>query len=89
MVPFRYILAVSTLDLFTRELEFRREMVAAFISFVKERWESIEAAPVIVLPYEGDDNSNKALPAKSSRQTESKDVQDQRSDIYVNGIRPS
>ncbi|VAH82331.1 unnamed protein product [Triticum turgidum subsp. durum] len=89
VVPFRYILAVSTLDLFTRELEFRREMVAAFISFVKERWESIHAAPVIVLPYEGDDNSNKALPAKSSRQTESKDVQDQRSDIYVNGIRPS
>lgn len=89
VVPFRYILAVSTLDLFTRELEFRREMVAAFISFVKERWESIHAAPVIVLPYEGDDNSNKALPAKASRQTESKDVQDQRSDIYVNGIRPS
>lgn len=89
VVPFRYILAVSTLDLFTRELEFRREMVAAFISFVKERWESIHAAPVIVLPYEGDDNSNKTLPAKASRQTESKDVQDQRSDIYVNGIRPS
>ncbi|KAI5003579.1 hypothetical protein ZWY2020_030739 [Hordeum vulgare] len=89
VVPFRYILAVSTLDLFTRELEFRREMVAAFKSLVKERWESIHAAPVIVLPYEGDDNSNKALPAKASRQTESEDVQDQRSDIYVNGIRPS
>ncbi|KAK1668621.1 hypothetical protein QYE76_056780 [Lolium multiflorum] len=93
VVPFRYIMACFTLDLFTRELEFRREMVAAFISFVKERWESIHAAPVIVLPYEGDaENSNKALPAKATRQAESKDVQGQRSDAYVNssnGLRTS
>jgi hypothetical protein len=93
VVPFRYIMACFTLDLFTRELEFRRETVAAFISFVKERWESIHAAPVIVLPYEGDaENSNKALPAKATRQAESKDVQGQRSDAYVNssnGLRTS
>jgi len=93
VVPFKYILAFFTLDLFTRELEFRREMVAAFISFVKERWESIHAAPVIVLPYEGDgENSNKTLPAKATGQAESKEVQDQRSDAYVNsssGLRTS
>jgi hypothetical protein len=93
VVPFKYIVACFTLDLFTRELAFRREMVAAFISFVKERWESIHAAPVIVLPYEGDsENSNKTLPAKATGPTESRHVQDQRSNTYVNssnGIRTS
>lgn len=90
MVPFKYVLAFFTLDLFTRELEFRREMVTAFRNFVKERWESIHAAPVVVLPYEGSEN-NKTLPAKSTGQTEYKDVQ--RSDTNnvnsSNGIRTS
>ena len=94
VVPFKYILSCFLLDLFTRELEFRRESVAAFISFMKERWESIHAAPVIVMPYEGDgENSNKALPAKATGQAESKDVKDKRSsDTYANsstGLRTS
>ncbi|KAI3988711.1 hypothetical protein MKX01_036656 [Papaver californicum] len=52
LVPFRYILAFFLMDLFTRELEFRREMVKRFMSLVKERWDTIPAAPVVVLPYE-------------------------------------
>lgn len=91
--PFKYVLAFFTLDLFTRELEFRRETVAAFRRLVKERWESIHATPVTVLPYEGGENGNRTLPARASGQTESKGVQDQSSDTYVNssstGIRTS
>ncbi|KAE8670205.1 hypothetical protein F3Y22_tig00112205pilonHSYRG00063 [Hibiscus syriacus] len=34
IIPFKYVLC----DLFTRELEFRREMVKRFLSFLKERW---------------------------------------------------
>ncbi|XP_042498201.1 uncharacterized protein LOC122076755 isoform X2 [Macadamia integrifolia] len=56
VVPFRYILAFFLLDLFTRELEFRREMVMKFMSFLKERWDTVPAAPVVVLPYESGKN---------------------------------
>lgn len=52
IVPFRYIVAFLLFDLFTRELEFRREMVTRFMSLLKERWATVPAAPVIVLPYE-------------------------------------
>ncbi|KAL0293747.1 UNVERIFIED_CONTAM: hypothetical protein Scaly_2576800 [Sesamum calycinum] len=52
VVPFKYILAFVIFDLFTRELEFRRQMVIAFMSFLKERWDAVPAAPVIVLPFE-------------------------------------
>ncbi|MCL7030946.1 hypothetical protein MKW94_016390 [Papaver nudicaule] len=52
LVPFRYILAFFLMDLFTRELEFRRETVKKFMSFLKERWDTIPAARVVVLPYE-------------------------------------
>lgn len=70
-------------DQFTRELEFRREMVKAFMSFMKERWESIHAAPVVVLPYEdGGEQHNKTLPPKSTQQTQSGSVQS--TDTYMN-----
>ncbi|KAF8717131.1 hypothetical protein HU200_026246 [Digitaria exilis] len=88
--PFKYVLAFFTLDLFTSELEFRREMVRAFINFLKERWESIHAAPVVVLPYEGAESNPKTLPAKASEQSESQNVQ--RGSSYVtskNGINSS
>nr|CAB3474919.1 unnamed protein product [Digitaria exilis] len=88
--PFKYVLAFFTLDLFTSELEFRREMVRAFINFLKERWESIHAAPVVVLPYEGAESNPKTLPAKASGQSESQNVQ--RGSSYVtskNGINSS
>ncbi|KAL0412731.1 UNVERIFIED_CONTAM: hypothetical protein Sradi_1474800 [Sesamum radiatum] len=52
LVPFKYILAFVIFDLFTRELEFRRQMVVAFMSFLKERWDAVPAAPVVVLPFE-------------------------------------
>lgn len=85
--PFKYVLAFFTCDLFTRELEFRRETVRAFMNFVKERWESIHAAPVVVLPYEGAESSLKTLPAEVSGQAEPQNVQ--RGSGYVsskNGI---
>lgn len=53
--PFRYILAFFLLDLFTRELEIRKEMVMRFTSLLKEKWATVPAAPVVVLPYESDE----------------------------------
>ena len=58
--PLKYVLAFFTFDLFTRELEFRREMVKASMSFLKE-----QCPPVVVLPYEGAESSPKTLPEKS------------------------
>ncbi|KAG8364083.1 hypothetical protein BUALT_Bualt19G0089400 [Buddleja alternifolia] len=62
LVPFKYILAFLIFDLFTRELEFRREMVIAFTSFLKERWDTVPAAPVVVLPFE--DKESEAVQKK-------------------------
>lgn len=56
IIPFKYILSFLLFDLFTRELEFRREMVQRFVSFLKERWKTVPAAPVVVLPYESDES---------------------------------
>ena len=47
VVPFKYVLAFGILDLFTGELEFRREMVMKFMSFLRDRWASVHAAPVV------------------------------------------
>lgn len=52
LVPFKYVAAFLIFDLFTRELEFRRPMVEAFTKFLKERWDAVPAAPVVVLPFE-------------------------------------
>ncbi|KAK8567857.1 hypothetical protein V6N13_105804 [Hibiscus sabdariffa] len=52
IVPFKYVLSFLLCDLFTQELEFRREMVKRFLSLLKERWVTVPAAPVIVLPFE-------------------------------------
>lgn len=51
LVPFKYVAAFLLFDLFTRELEFRRPMVEAFTKFLKERWDAVPAAPVVVLPF--------------------------------------
>ncbi|KAJ8572590.1 hypothetical protein K7X08_009101 [Anisodus acutangulus] len=56
VVPFKYIAAFLIADAFTRELKFRREMVLRFLSFLKERWETVPATPVIVLPFEDDES---------------------------------
>lgn len=53
--PFKYVLAFLIFDLFTRELEFRREMVTRFMNFLKERWDTVPAAPVVVLPFGSDE----------------------------------
>ncbi|KAK8626653.1 hypothetical protein V6N13_134287 [Hibiscus sabdariffa] len=58
IIPFKYILAFVLCDLFTRELEFRREMVRRFRTFLKERWLTVPAAPVIVLPFEDEDSKS-------------------------------
>ncbi|XP_059653426.1 uncharacterized protein LOC132300399 isoform X2 [Cornus florida] len=55
VVPFKYILAFLLFDFFTRELKFRRQMVVKFMSLMKERWDTVPAAPVVVLPFEGDE----------------------------------
>ncbi|KAI8025844.1 hypothetical protein LOK49_LG02G02870 [Camellia lanceoleosa] len=55
VVPFKFILAFLVFDIFTRELEFRRQMVMRFMTLLKERWDAVPAAPVVVLPYEGDE----------------------------------
>lgn len=52
LVPFKYVAAFLIFDLFTRELEFRRQMVEAFTKLLKERWDAVPAAPVVVLPFE-------------------------------------
>ncbi|KAJ3677893.1 hypothetical protein LUZ60_001696 [Juncus effusus] len=64
VVPFKYILSFLLLDLFTRELEFRREMVIKFRTFVKEKWESIDATPVAILPYENNVSANTGIATK-------------------------
>ncbi|XP_024022376.1 uncharacterized protein LOC21392703 isoform X2 [Morus notabilis] len=52
-VSFKYVLAFFVFDLFTRELAFRKEMVRRFMTLVKQRWDMVPAAPVVVLPFEG------------------------------------
>ncbi|XP_028788128.1 uncharacterized protein LOC114744111 isoform X1 [Neltuma alba] len=69
IIPFKYILSFLILDLFTRELEFRREMVKRFISMMRERWHAVPAAPVVVLPYENDE-SRSGSPLKETENQE-------------------
>ncbi|CAN4108072.1 unnamed protein product [Withania somnifera] len=56
IVPFKYIAVFLIFDAFTRELSFRRQMVLRFMSFLKERWETVPATPVVVLPFEDDES---------------------------------
>lgn len=71
LVPFKYILAFLIFDLFTRELEFRREMVEAFTKFLKERWDAVPAAPVVVLPFEEKESETESeLGAVQKKQVE-------------------
>lgn len=57
IVPFKYIFSFLLFDMFTRELEFRREMVKKFRSFLRERWHTVPAVPVSILPFENEDRS--------------------------------
>ncbi|KAI4296262.1 hypothetical protein L6164_036235 [Bauhinia variegata] len=66
IVPFKYIISFLLFDLFTRELEFRREMVKKFINLIRERWHAVPAPPVVVLPFE----SNEGKPEFTLKGTE-------------------
>lgn len=87
IVPFKYILAFLIFDLFTRELEFRREMVLRFSKLLKDRWETVPAAPVTVLPFENDEKgsahqskeTNELVIHQSSEQIKSQHSQTQKS----------
>ncbi|KAK6945583.1 Protein of unknown function DUF639, partial [Dillenia turbinata] len=68
IVPFKYVISFLLFDIFTRELEFRREMVKKFMMILKERWDSVPAAPVVVLPYENDENR----PSNQNKEPDSK-----------------
>ncbi|PIA31164.1 hypothetical protein AQUCO_05200040v1 [Aquilegia coerulea] len=57
-VPFKYVLAFLLLDAFTAELKFRREMVIKLIDILKERWNTVPAAPVVVLPFDSDETGS-------------------------------
>lgn len=74
IIPFKYVLGFVILDLFTRELEFRREMTIKFIRFLKERWDTVPAAPVAVIPFESDDSwsvdQRKEISSKNSERTQ-------------------
>ena len=60
LVPFKYVISMIILDLFTRELEFREETVRQFRLFMKDRWAAVTAPPVVVLPYENPDAEKKS-----------------------------
>lgn len=70
IVPFKYILSFFIFDLFTRDLEFRREMVLKFTSMLKERWDTVPAARVVVLPYVGDKTGSTMKEIESTSQSE-------------------
>jgi len=57
IVPFKYIFSFLLFDMFTRELEFRREMAQKFIKFLRERWHAVPAAPVSILPFQNEARS--------------------------------
>ncbi|KAF8019457.1 hypothetical protein BT93_G0212 [Corymbia citriodora subsp. variegata] len=58
LIPFKYIFSFLLFDLFTRELDFRKEMVQRFMSFLKERWDMVPATPVVVLPYQNEESGS-------------------------------
>ena len=80
-VPFKYVLSFLIFDLFTRELEFRREMVKRFIDFLKARWDTVPASPVIVLPY----GSNESVP-EPDRKGNKEVAKAERSDKSSNSV---
>ncbi|KAL1289696.1 hypothetical protein HN51_058098 [Arachis hypogaea] len=73
VVPFKYILSFLLFDLFTRELEFRREMVRKFMKFLRERWNAVPAAPVSVLPYENEESRSQIYLKESNDQSKSQE----------------
>ncbi|CAA7052312.1 unnamed protein product [Microthlaspi erraticum] len=77
IVPFKYVLACVLFDQFTRELEFRKEMVRKFKALLRERWEMVPAAPVLVLPFVNEESTPAATQGKQAAQkTNNREVTD-------------
>ncbi|KAI0526752.1 hypothetical protein KFK09_002343 [Dendrobium nobile] len=74
-IPFKYIAAFVVLDLFTREVEFRREMTKKFMNFLRERWAAVYASPVVILPYENKEEGSTDNDAKISDGSNSQGLQ--------------
>ncbi|KAJ0241135.1 Uncharacterized protein HA466_0215900 [Hirschfeldia incana] len=68
IVPFKYVLACVMFDQFTRELEFRKEMVMKFKALLRERWEMVPAAPVLVLPFVNEESTTPPTQGKQPAQ---------------------
>lgn len=68
LVPFKYIIAFLLFDIFTRELEFRREMVKRFMALLKERWDTVPAAPVVVLPFDSEESKSETTTKETKDQ---------------------
>ncbi|XP_009105792.1 uncharacterized protein LOC103831650 isoform X1 [Brassica rapa] len=68
IVPFKYVLACVLFDQFTRELEFRKEMVIKFKALLRERWEMVPAAPVLVLPFANEESTTPPTQGKQPPQ---------------------
>lgn len=76
-VPFKYVLACVLFDQFTRELEFRKETVKKFKALLRERWEMVPAAPVLVLPYVNEESTPATTQGKQAAQkTNNREVND-------------
>ncbi|XP_048592117.1 uncharacterized protein LOC106354134 isoform X2 [Brassica napus] len=73
IVPFKYVLACVLFDQFTRELEFRKEMVMKFKALLRERWEMVPAAPVLVLPFVNEESTPPPTQGKQPPQKTSTD----------------
>lgn len=71
IIPFKFILAFFIFDMFTRELDFRREMVLRFKRLLKDRWETVPASPVVVLPFENGQNG----PVHQNKETKELEAQ--------------
>ncbi|XP_050937404.1 uncharacterized protein LOC103487477 isoform X1 [Cucumis melo] len=68
IVPFNYVLSVLIFDLFTRELQFRQETVKRFMKFLRERWDSVPASPVVVLPFDNNELKSSSTEQKEAEQ---------------------
>ncbi|XP_031739971.1 uncharacterized protein LOC101209123 isoform X2 [Cucumis sativus] len=68
IVPFKYVLSGLIFDLFTRELQFRQQTVKRFMKFLRERWDSVPASPVVVLPFDNNELKSSSTEQKEAEQ---------------------
>lgn len=67
MFPFKYVLALLLLDIFTGELQWRKEMRTKFFNMLRERWSTVPAPPVVVLPYQSKATESKSPSSNDQR----------------------